>query len=300
MIHIDKYIRTAADDMHFRGGVITRGTSFTCKACGKHALFQIKGVIDELQGEPRTAFLQNLKARHAEHAKVCTTNAAAAEESEEEVEEVASAPALDPSKIVTWTTSDVQQSHPQWPARIAVVGRLPRPHSRLDVYDCILSNEHGKVRLPIPATLLSSHHPEVYHEATHVRDTQIREALVNKCTSAAIKSVLGKARDRHFRSARGKLERVLVEMHKPPPRAPPSPPSSVKMTVVKHRPTFGRPRHMKLCITIVPRPAYLGALHLNGDDYSSEHVILRAFCRTCCIRSRSRTSRHCQRSSPPS
>ena len=94
----------------------------------------------------------------------------------------------------------------------------------IDRYECSLSNEHGSARLLISETILASYLPEVYRQAVQLRDTKIREALVNKCVSAAIKSVLDKARDRHFRSAKGKLARVLGEMHKPPPNAPMAPP----------------------------------------------------------------------------
>ena len=268
MIHINKYICTAADDMHFRGGITTRGTSFKCRTCDKNA-FQIKGVIDELEGEHRAAFLQALKARHAEHAKACTPQTAAVEESEEEAAEVVSVP-LDPSKIATWTASDVEQfvgSH-QVPARIIPDKCVPGEKYRgNDFYACSLSNEHGSVRLLISETILALRHPEVYRQAVQLRDTKIREALVNKCVSAAIKSVLDKARDRHFRSAKGKLARVLGEMHKPPPNAPMAPP---KQTVPDH-PMF-KSRRRTLVLKEVPRPAYLlGEYDPSGDDYSSEH-----------------------------
>ena len=67
MIHLSKYDRVTAD-LEFRGGS-SRGTTFHCKACNKPA-FKVKGVLDAV-GEERTAFLQGVKARHAEHVKVC-------------------------------------------------------------------------------------------------------------------------------------------------------------------------------------------------------------------------------------
>jgi hypothetical protein len=175
---------------------------------------------------------------------------------------------LEASKIATWTTSDVEQSlrSHKVPARITPEECVPSGPYGNDSYKCFLVNEHGSVRLRISEPNLTLYHPEIYRQAVQLRDTKIREALVTKCVSAAIKSVLGRARDRHFRSAKGKLARVLGEMHKPPPHAPMSPP---KQTAPEH-PMF-RSRRRKLCIKDVPRPAYMSDFFLNGDDYSSEH-----------------------------
>ena len=64
MIHISKYDCVAFDNLAFKGGISTRGTTFHCKACDKPA-FKIKGVLDEATGTERATFLQGLKARHA-------------------------------------------------------------------------------------------------------------------------------------------------------------------------------------------------------------------------------------------
>jgi len=73
MIHLSKYDCVVVDNLAFKGGISTRGTTFHYKACDKPA-FKIKGVLDEA-GTERATFLQGLKARHAEHAKVCGSNA---------------------------------------------------------------------------------------------------------------------------------------------------------------------------------------------------------------------------------
>lgn len=269
MIHIDKYICTVADDMHFRGGVVTRGTSFKCKTCDKHA-FQVKGAIDELEGEQRTAFLQGLKARHFDHAKACAPQTAAIEEpaEDEAVEEVLKVP-LDPSKISTWTATDVYLSSGPLPARITPE-ECVRGIKCNDSYTCFLSNEHGSVRLLIAEIRLYACHPEVHRQAMQLRDTKIREPLVTKCVSAAIKSVLGKARDRHFRSAKGKLARVLGEMHKPPPRPRTPTPAREKLTSAPSPRLFAPSFRTRPALRVVV-PNVVSKLYFHNEDYSSEH-----------------------------
>ena len=121
MIHLSKYACVAFDNLAFKGGISTRGTTFHCKACDKPA-FKIKGVLDEAAGTERATFLQGLKARHAEHAKVCgsdappskktfgsggtqlkVTSATTVEQEEAEKPDAQ----LDPSNISNWTDNDV-------------------------------------------------------------------------------------------------------------------------------------------------------------------------------------------------
>ena len=120
MIHLSKYDCVAVDNLAFKGGISTRGTTFHCKACDKPA-FKIKGVLDEAAGTERVTFLQGLKARHAEHAKVCWSNAPPSKETDgsgDTQPEVTSATTvkqeaekpnaqLDPSNIGNWTETDV-------------------------------------------------------------------------------------------------------------------------------------------------------------------------------------------------
>ena len=267
MIHYQKYNAVPSDDLVFRGEAdAQRGTQFTCKTCHKFA-FQLKGVIHELEGSSRTQFLKGLKARHAEHAKKCVREEEEEEEKEtdEEEEEKKEVLPLDPTKIANWTSSDmwdqVGARHPI-PADISIVSYCPTHHGG-QKYLCELSNEHGSVQLLLGDTWLYLTVPKQYAIATDLRNTRVREAIVKRCTEEAIKSVLAKAKVCHSRSARGKLKRVLAEMHKVKPGQP---------VFERPQPTVWKSARTKAKLVVLKPtpPAVLSVFDPDAEGYSKE------------------------------
>ena len=71
MIHLGKYHCAVEDGLVFRGAPTPlRGTWFTCKECNVRA-FKIKGDVNHLDGDERTALFKSLKAYHNDHKKTC-------------------------------------------------------------------------------------------------------------------------------------------------------------------------------------------------------------------------------------
>ena len=239
MIHLAKYKCAVTDNLKFRG-VPTRGSTFHCKACNKHA-FQIPGELDEGGGSDQP-FIKSLKARHAEHVKKCTPGApeppAAPTEKPETATEVAApspfkeGPDLESGDIRRWKDWQVNahiRKHGHLPASVELFRGDAKRWGTSEWFECRLYNEHGAVDMllhkrilsELPKSLIWSKTPVLCERVNEDHATFLerrRVAIINECVSAAIKSVLQKGRARHFRSAKGKLERVLTEMYRLPHR----------------------------------------------------------------------------------
>jgi hypothetical protein len=181
MKHLKLYTETVAD-LQFKGETAsTTGTVFRCNTCNE--TFQIKGVLSELEGEAKKAFLDKFKTNHSRHkCKVEVESKSSSDESEEDSAE----PTIDPASIETWTVREVHNAlaHGSLPAQVEVIKHIPRAAKLEHIPDhalCRISNEHGTVDHEISHNILYHFNPNSRDKAVALKQDFEREALVSKC-----------------------------------------------------------------------------------------------------------------------
>ena len=144
---------------------------------------------------------------------------------------------LERETIRKWTEEEVLcniRKNGRLPARVQLLAGDIERFSTSDWYECRLENKHDSNDMTLRRNVLQKLPAESIWSRDSLLCEQVKESvaehlerrqkiLVNRCVNGAIKSVMARAQNRFFHSAKGKLERVLTEMYRKPPR-PKSPP----------------------------------------------------------------------------
>ena len=133
--------------------------------------------------------------------------------------------ALNAENISLWTEADIQFSNGRFPAEVTIIDWQPQTFG-VSKHRCLLANEHGQVTLNISERRLSPY-PEL-HDSMRAhreqwwaeREREERDEAVSSVLDDLITKVCELAHDRYMRSAKGKLRRMLNELHRmdPPPK----------------------------------------------------------------------------------